>query len=348
MVILIHFFGMNEGMIILDDENYSLQIQEKVTDKHRKEPDALSLAAAASTLSCLMTPGCFPSHKCNEGIPQKLKRRKYWEEHSFCVQELVKTNRRNKRMKKDPCLVYSFGVYDSVEWEKIVESKFGCEVHAFDPVVNITKMQNRAKGVTVHQIGLQGVGTDMSETNGIQYDKIDHKRLLPLDQIMKRLGHENRTLDILKLDCEGCEWGVLRQLACNADDGDQAIATQMLIEFHFQKNLGIYSDHDLIIAAEAVNCLRQKRWGITAMEDSGCYVNDAQYTDSMLEIIPSASFLLYVTLQQKPLMKETMATLPSNLTFPEKFYVSKNRHFFNRIKGYDNNTQYEEKNEYNQ
>ena len=36
--------------------------------------------------------------------------------------------------------------------------------------------------------------------------------LLPLDRIVKRLGHVGRRIDVLKVDCEGCEWDAFHHL----------------------------------------------------------------------------------------------------------------------------------------
>jgi hypothetical protein len=37
---------------------------------------------------------------------------------------------------KNACLVYSFGIHESYEWEEKVAKVFGCDVHAFDPTMN--------------------------------------------------------------------------------------------------------------------------------------------------------------------------------------------------------------------
>ena len=98
-----------------------------------------------------------------------------------------------------PCLVYSFGIDDSTEWETKVSTIFGCEVHAFDPTVNHPNTSH----VTFHSIGLQGEGTDMAATHAAGYKAIDPSRLFTLGEIMKKLGHQDRTIDVLMMDCEG-------------------------------------------------------------------------------------------------------------------------------------------------
>lgn len=153
----------------------------------------VSYTSALATLSCFTTPGCFPSAKCLSGAePQKLARKKKWEEQSFCIEDL----------KASPdCLVYSFGIEHSTEWEEKMASLFNCEVHAFDPTMN--HPTNIAPGVTFHKLGLQADGTDMAATHATEYEAIDPSLLLTLPEILKRLGQENRTIDVMMLDCEG-------------------------------------------------------------------------------------------------------------------------------------------------
>lgn len=254
---------------------------------------SMDMLSAVTTLRCLTTPGCYPTAPCaSEMKPKNLQVKASWEQHSFCTSDLV------SRDKEDapPCLVYSFGINDNIEWESKMASTFGCEVYAFDPTskkLNATP----AKNVYFHKLGLQGVGSDVSATNARQYDAIDPKRLRGFGEIIEKMGHKGRDIDVLRLDCEGCEYGVLNQLACS---GDSNHVKQMMIEFHWQKRLGLGSDEDVIIAAEAIQCLERERWRLVSLEKSGCGLADAEYIDSVLRIIRDPLFLLLATFRRLP------------------------------------------------
>ena len=56
------------------------------------------------------------------------------------------------------------------------------------------------------------------------------------------LVHQGRT-DLMGLECKGCEYGKLNQLACNMD---RNFVEQFMIEFHWQKSFGLTSDDDIV------------------------------------------------------------------------------------------------------
>ena len=255
----------------------------------------LVFQSALNTLSCFISPDCFPRYKCQRGRPRKLQRRKKWEEMAFCIDDLRFRNNLTIAAKgdhDDRCLVYSFGIDSNPEWEKKMARLFHCEVHAFDP----TAKHKDTQFVKFHQWGIQEEGTDMT-VNAVEYGEIDPTRLFTLSEIMKRLGHEGRIIDVLMLDCEGCEWGVLNQLACR---GDGVFVNQLLVEVHFQKSLGLASDHDVLTAANAVDCLRRDGWGMTTHERSGGDPKNAILTRGVMEILPVPFFLMYTSLQRLP------------------------------------------------
>jgi hypothetical protein len=205
-------------------------------------------------------PGCYPSIRCADGAePLKIPVSRTWEQQAFCTGDLA------AQSKKSKCLVYSFGINDNTEWEEKIAKEFGCDVFAFDPTSKFK--QDVAPGVTFHQFGLHGAGVDVSKTHSVSYDALDPSKLKTLGEIIQLMGHEGRNIDILRLDCEGCEHGVLKEMACS---GESKFVQQLMVEYHFQKNLGLATDDDVLVAADAMACLENERWAIASMEVSGC------------------------------------------------------------------------------
>lgn len=100
------------------------------------------------------------------------------------------------------CLIYSVGSNGKAEFEKAVIEEIGehCEVHTFDPVTS-----NKRNGDFA--TALEGYST--FHPWGFANEKLANEnpgKYKTLKQTMKQLGHENRTIDIFKIDCEWCEW----------------------------------------------------------------------------------------------------------------------------------------------
>ena len=304
-VLLLHCDGGSSWMHNMSSSS-SLLSQQSAPFRSLLTPEQ-TYQSALLTLRCLTTPGCFLSLSCRQGVPQAVPRRKKWEEQAFCVQDLQQYG------DDEACLVYSFGIHTSWEWEEKVAALFGCRVYAFDPTMD--HPAELAPGVTFHQLGLQGAGTNMSATHSAEYTAIDSKRLLPLDQIMQRLGHGGRNLNLLMLDCEGCEWGVLQQMMCNSEK--TVAVDQIVVEMHFQKNLGLWNEADVLAAAQAVVCLEQARWGIVSIETSGIGKEDADYARDVTKVLHGTmgAFLLNIALEripdEEPLPSERIESIAS-------------------------------------
>mmetsp|Transcript_19913 Transcript_19913/g.49904 ORF Transcript_19913/g.49904 Transcript_19913/m.49904 type:complete len:230 (-) Transcript_19913:480-1169(-) len=98
-------------------------------------------------------------------------------------------------------------------------------VYGFDPTRNYT--HKLAPNVTFLNWGL---GTHKSWSHQEYGDTVGS--MYELEDIMKTLGHSN--VDVLKLDCEGCEWEAFGKESVNLD----AIG-QINIEMHFTETLRV-------------------------------------------------------------------------------------------------------------
>lgn len=93
---------------------------------------------------------------------------------------------------KSRCLVYSIGSNNDFSFEASVLQDIDrdCEIHTFDMGDYATRASET--GVAYHQYGLGGVDDPVQSIKSLK-------------TIVRELGHEGRTIDIFKIDCEGCE-----------------------------------------------------------------------------------------------------------------------------------------------
>lgn len=125
--------------------------------------------------------------------------------------------------KKD-CLIYSVGSHDDFSFEVEVKNVLGehCEVHTFDPA-DYSRGAKKA-GSIYHQWGISNVaGT--SEKGEI---------MKTLRQTAEELGHIGRTIDIFKIDCEGCELDSWETWVDSSTVGVNL--QQVLVEVHAIRN----------------------------------------------------------------------------------------------------------------
>lgn len=113
------------------------------------------------------------------------------------------TSQEQRQLPESPCLVYSVGCAGKVEFERGLQEYFGsaCEMHVFD-VTGYNKRNGnfttivQGVGGTFHQ---WGIGTaEQSAKNPTQFHT--------MRKTVEELGHAGRTIDLFKIDCEGCEW----------------------------------------------------------------------------------------------------------------------------------------------
>ena len=119
------------------------------------------------------------------------------------------------------CLIYSIGSAGKFDWENglidIVGTKT-CEIHIFDPG-NFKKGAMKEKNMFYHRWGFRS-----SYASG--FNPVIRGKFKTFQKTLTILGHWNRTIDILKIDCEFCEWFCYKDFLTTAD------VRQILVETH--------------------------------------------------------------------------------------------------------------------
>ena len=247
---------------------------------------------AVDQLRCFAASDCWRNHLCPNGLkPTAITADTLsHESRQLCVDMLPKSTAQHRK-----CLVYSFGIHTSWAFESALSKDHGCEVHAFDPTANLPSTLPGSHGVRFHKFGLLSK-TEQDGTNSEQYSAIDPSLLLTLEQLQFKLGHHGRAIDVLLLDCEGCEWGTTEQLACAVSP--TVTVHQLLVEFHFSVQLGLPSKDSVVRAARGLGCLDAQRWVQTSRLRAWCNKMDYEHVPGLLRALPHSGYLNFVTFRQ--------------------------------------------------
>ncbi|XP_033743283.1 uncharacterized protein LOC117329444 [Pecten maximus] len=141
----------------------------------------------------------------------------------------------DKYRPSSPCLVYSFGIKDDWSFDERIASRFGCEVHSFDPSIGLLD-QRRSQLQWFHNLGLSGQNGTIKR-KGVEWS------MMNLKSIRTMLGHNNRQIDILKMDIERSEWISLPNIL---ETGILKDVKQFYMEVHFVTNrwpVNIFADY---------------------------------------------------------------------------------------------------------
>jgi FkbM family methyltransferase len=156
------------------------------------------------------------------------------------------------------CVVYDFGIANEWELSDSMAENHGCEVHSFDPSDGHLEehKSHRHDNVAFHFLGLSD-GENKTLENSWTDSQHGYGSVIGptkrLDAIMASLGH--RTVDVLKIDCEGCEWDALAAVPPEAI----ACVRVLMLELHFAKRFQ-GSDSTLVKAAQIHHHLHTTGW----------------------------------------------------------------------------------------
>ena len=134
-----------------------------------------------------------------------------------CAPELLREN---------DCIVYSIGSNYNFEFEEGMHKHApNCEFHVFDGTMDLTKRPLPA-GLGQKNIHFHNWNVDARSK--------DHARwtIKGLEDILEELGHKGETIQVFKIDCEGCEYEVLPLLADLVRKGEVTIG-QIQVEVHY-------------------------------------------------------------------------------------------------------------------
>ena len=154
------------------------------------------------------------------------------------------------------CLVYSIGSNNDISFEKSVSKHLGCEIHTFDPTVRAEDFV----GISVASFHEWGLGEDGAVINFTVREGGSFTSM-SLRSMIKQLDHMGRRIDLLKIDCEGCEWQALPDIFDAIHAGEMKV-DQIQIELHGgQKDLINSLFHKADAAQMRIMHKERNHWG---------------------------------------------------------------------------------------
>lgn len=140
------------------------------------------------------------------------------------------------RYQTPDCLMYSYGVYTfgSSMWDIAIAKHFpNCELHLFDPYPYQSAESLRTafapfSNIHYHEWGISGPNNPKPE-------------LKSLGEVIEELGHQGRTLTVLKVDVEGAEYLAFPHAFEEASRLGVAI-DELLFEVHLPQFKGTLAD----------------------------------------------------------------------------------------------------------
>ncbi|KXS19230.1 hypothetical protein M427DRAFT_472148 [Gonapodya prolifera JEL478] len=124
------------------------------------------------------------------------------------------------------CTFYSFGISTEYAFDRDLATRWGCSGYAFDPSTD--HRSTLTDRVLFFQIG----ATTLSESQSEKYNWGKPWFVSSVPEIQKFFKHDQ--IDVLKMDCEGCEYALARDVAEHNPSFFHNVR-QFTIEIHISK-----------------------------------------------------------------------------------------------------------------
>lgn len=145
----------------------------------------------------------------------------------------------------EDCTAYVIGVGGHWGFPKYA-TKMGCTVHAYDPTLELRRRHQsaaaRMEGVHFHFAGLGGgaalttASAPAASSSHNSYGTIGNTQLMTLDQMVESQPPGSGAMRVLTIDCEGCKWAAIEQLAQNGSAALQHVQL-LMVELHVSPSM---------------------------------------------------------------------------------------------------------------
>lgn len=107
-------------------------------------------------------------------------------------------------------MIYSIGSEGDYGWEDALIDIVGvdkhCEIHVFGTGSHARAGDPEYKNIHYHQWAMKSSYDTVYNAAAAQKHGLAVTSTASFPDMVERLGHQNRTIDVLKMDCEQCEW----------------------------------------------------------------------------------------------------------------------------------------------
>jgi hypothetical protein len=115
----------------------------------------------------------------------------------------------HRLLERENCVIYSIGSDGTYKWEDALIDLLGsthCEIHVFDPGNFARVGDPELKNIHYHQWGIKGSYNPAGPERSLDSPHQIEPKMLTMMETAAAFTQDNRTIDVVKFDCDDCEW----------------------------------------------------------------------------------------------------------------------------------------------